>query len=73
MIEIDKIGIIISGDELGNQIKIIDDRESTGGYLILTGKELSNLNVEAFDNWVSSKHELNEYFKESHWKINWLN
>ena len=29
MIEIDKIGVIISGDELGNQIKIIDDCEST--------------------------------------------
>ena len=72
MIEIGKIGIIESGDEAGFHVQVIDDSESTGGYLILTGKNLSDPNTEAFDSWVANEQELESYFNESKWQIKWL-
>ena len=72
MIKIGKVGIIESGDDVGFQVKVIDDFESTGGLLILTGKNLSDPNLETFDSWVSNKEELACYFKESNWTIKWL-
>ncbi|MFD2177703.1 hypothetical protein [Veronia pacifica] len=72
MIEIGKVGVIESGDDVGFQVKVIDDSESTGGLLILTGKNLSDPNVEAFDSWVSNEEELECYFEESNWIIKWL-
>ncbi len=71
MIQIDTIGVIESGDEAGNQVKIIDDSNSTGGYLILTGKDLSNPNIEAFDSWVASMTDLQGFFNESKWVVKW--
>ncbi|USD22766.1 hypothetical protein MJO52_06415 [Microbulbifer variabilis] len=72
MIEIGKLGIIESGDEEGFQIKVLNDSENTGGFLILTGKDLNDEESEGFDSWVSSYSELESYFKESNWKIKWL-
>ncbi len=72
MIEIGKLGLIESGDEKGFQVKVLDDSESTGGFLILTGKNLNDSSVEAFDGWVGSYKELEGYFKESNWIIKWL-
>ncbi len=72
VIEIGKIGLIESGDDEGSQVKVLDDSESTGGFLILTGKNLSDPNSEAFDSWVENIEELHGYFKESNWVIKWL-
>ncbi|WP_299589623.1 hypothetical protein [uncultured Microbulbifer sp.] len=72
MIQVGKIGLIESGDDQGLQVKIIDDSESTGGFLVLTGKELNNPNSPAFDSWVANIEELNSYFKESNWVIKWV-
>ncbi|PQJ62768.1 hypothetical protein [Photobacterium angustum] len=72
MIEIGKVGLIESGDDIGFQVKVIDAPESTGGVLILTGKNICNPNLEIFDSWVSNKEELTCYFKESNWIIKWL-
>ncbi|KJF81682.1 hypothetical protein UA31_11070 [Photobacterium angustum] len=67
-----EIGLIESGDEQGSQLKVLDDSESTGGFLILTGKNLSGPNYETFDSWVENKEELHSYFTESNWVIKWL-
>ena len=72
MIEIGKIGVIEQGDDKGCQIKVLDDQDSTGGFLIITGKNLNDPNEEAFDDWVGSEKELEGYFKESNWVIRWL-
>ena len=72
MIEIGIIGLIESGDQAGMQVKILDDSKSTGGYLILTGENLDNKDLEAFDDWVATKNELEGYFNESKWEIKWL-
>ena len=72
MIEIGKIGIIESGDDRGFQVKVIDDSENTGGFFILTGRNISNQSLEVFDIWVANKEELAGYFRESSWVIKWL-
>ena len=71
MIEIGKIGKIISGDDKGWELKIVDDDENTGGFLVLTSKDFSNPQAEAYDAWVDSKQSLEKYFKESNWIIEW--
>ncbi|WDT86651.1 hypothetical protein [Alteromonas sp. 009811495] len=72
MIKLDVIGIIERGDDAGSQVKVIDDSANTGGFLIITGKDLKNQQLEAFDDWVQNEHELQEFFKQSGWLIRWL-
>lgn len=69
-LKIGNIGKIIAGDEAGSYIKIIDDHENTGGFLILTSNHLSM--ASAFDNWVRNEEELMRYFIESAWVIEWI-
>ena len=71
-IEIGKTGKITSGDDTGHQIKIIDDSENTGGFLILSSKDFNDPNEPAFDDWVAGKNELEDYFEESNWVISWI-
>jgi hypothetical protein len=72
MIEIDRLGLIEAGDDAGKQVKILDDAEVTGGYLICTGVDLGNPAAEGFDDWVESMDALEGYFRESKWVIKWL-
>jgi hypothetical protein len=72
VITIGKIGVIERGDDVGLQVKVLDDSESTGGFLIITGKNLNDKSLEAFDVWVASKEELQGYFEESNWAVKWL-
>jgi len=69
-IRIGALGRIRSGDEQGRYLKIVDDAENTGGFLILTSddSEFSS----GYDNWVESKQALAQYIRESRWKIEWL-
>ncbi len=69
-IRIGQVGRIIAGDEIGTYVKVIDDAESTGGYLILTAAEPDMRG--SFDNWVENKDSLSQYFAESGWSIDWL-
>ncbi|WP_445366522.1 hypothetical protein ACH5Y9_14305 [Methylomonas sp. BW4-1] len=64
------LGKIESGDETGAFIKIIDDSQNTGGFIIVTSSspELKN----GFDNWVKDKNTLDQYFQESGWVITWF-
>jgi hypothetical protein len=72
VIEIGKLGVIERGDDLGLQVKVLDDSDNTGGFLIITGKNLSDKSSEAFDDWVESKEDLKGYFEESNWIVKWF-
>ncbi len=72
MITIGKIGVIERGYDIGLQVKVLDDSENTGGFLIITGKNLNDKSLEAFDDWVASKEELQGYFEESNWSVKWF-
>lgn len=69
-IQINRLGKILQGDEKGYYIKIVDDLENTGGFLILTSPDLDM--KKGFDNWVNDKESLKGYFMESNWIIEWL-
>lgn len=69
-IRIGQIGKIISGDDCGMYLKIMDDSDSTGGYLILTSFNIDM--SDGFDNWTESYATLVQYFVESDWVIEWV-
>jgi hypothetical protein len=72
VIEIGRLGVIERGDDAGFQIKVLDDSDNSGGFLIITGKNLNDRSSEAFDGWVATKEELQGYFEESKWVVKWL-
>lgn len=69
-IKIGHLGHIKVGDDAGSFLKIVDDRESTGGFLVLVGlnKDFS----DGSDNWVENEEKLEAYFTVSGWEIEWL-
>ncbi len=69
-IRVGVIGKILQGEEKGFFVKVIDDSDSTGGYLILTSEEKSF--GSGFDGWVKNREDLEGYFREAGWKIDWL-
>ncbi|OCG00865.1 hypothetical protein [Gilliamella sp. wkB112] len=69
-IQINRLGKILQGDEKGYYIKIIDDLDNTGSFLILTSPDIDM--KKGFDNWVKDKRSLEGYFMESNWLIEWL-
>lgn len=69
-IQINRLGKILQGDEKGYYIKIIDDLDNTGSFLILTFPDIDM--KKGFDNWVKDKRSLEGYFMESNWLIEWL-
>lgn len=65
-----RIGRIVAGDELGRFVKIVNDSENTGGFLILTADDAEFRNCH--DNWVEDEVGLERYFQESGWFIEWI-
>ncbi|MCA1440627.1 hypothetical protein I6F07_10420 [Ensifer sp. IC4062] len=65
------IGKIVAGVELGRYVKVVDDAESTGGFLILTADDAEF--QKGFDNWVEDAAALQRYFREAGWLIEWNN
>jgi hypothetical protein len=63
------VGKIVSGDERGAYVKIVDDSEDTGGYLILTSMYPDFR--DGNDNWVENRDVLVRFLKESKWIIEW--
>lgn len=64
------VGKIISGEENGRFVKVVDDSENTGGFLILTADDIE-LSSRGYDNWVEDIEHLKCYFLENKWLIEW--
>lgn len=72
---IDKInskGKINSGELTGWYIWIVDDSESTGGYLVIQSPNI-DFKGKGFDNWFASIDEVEQFFNHNKWEIEWLN
>lgn len=70
-IKINTVGKILTGHQAGWYVKIQDDREDSGGFLILTA-ESSEWNGKGFDNWVEDEDSLQKFFIQAGWTILWL-
>lgn len=65
---IGKVGRIVGGRHSDWNIKIVDDSENTGGYLVLYWSSSSS---EGFDDWVDSPSALESYFSEFEGQVEW--
>jgi hypothetical protein len=71
-IEIGKKGLIIEGDIKGWYVRVDDDSDNTGGFLILTNPEPDMSSTMGHDNWVENEEGLRSFFMESSWIVEWI-
>jgi hypothetical protein len=65
------LGRISAGDEAGRVVEVIDDGANTGGFLIFTYADLDR-SPEVFDAWVQSVVDVELYFDDRGWQIEWV-
>lgn len=65
------VGRIASGEEQARYVRVEDDREQTGGFLILTAAD-PGLSTDVADYWVETEADLRAFFDESNWVVEWL-
>ncbi len=65
------LGRIVAGDDAGRFVEVTDDTSSSGGFLILTFDNVDR-SGNAYDSWVESIVDVDLYFAESGWEVEWL-
>ncbi len=65
------VGRIASGIDAGRFVEVLDDFESSGGFLILT-YDNADRSGDAYDSWVESIIDVDLYFDEAGWEVLWL-
>lgn len=65
------VGRIASGIDAGRFVEVLDDFESSGGFLILT-YDNADRSGDAYDSWVESIIDVELYFDEAGWEVLWL-
>jgi uridine phosphorylase len=70
-LRIGTLGVIVAGVESGRVVEVIDDAANTGGYLIFTYADL-NRSPEVFDSWVESIVDVDLFFDEAGWQVDWM-
>ena len=69
-LRVEVVGRILAGDEIGRFVEVVDDSTNTGGWLIFTYGR-ADRSGEVFDAWVESIIEVDRYFDEDAWEIEW--
>lgn len=68
-IAVGRWGLIGSGSGAGMWVKVQDDRENTGGFLVLLATNPDH--QDGGDYWVETIDALDEFFGESGWQVEW--
>jgi hypothetical protein len=72
-IKIGAVGKVIEGEDLGWFVFLKEDLEDSGGYFILIfNNQVMSKSTEIYDYWVENKEDLIPFFRDSNWKIEWL-
>lgn len=69
--EIGVLGRILTGSDAGWFVEVVDDTDSSGGFLILTHEHLDR-SGNGHDSWVETLDDVKRYLDESGWEIEWL-
>ena len=67
-----KVGVpgkVLAGDDIGSWVRIDDDSENTGGFLIHVSPNPDY--TGGSEDWVENYEDLVGYFEESGWEIIW--
>jgi hypothetical protein len=68
IVPIGVVGKIVSpGDRHGWFVKVKDDSQDSGGYLVLEWRDSQT----GFDNWVQTREAVDKFFHETGWKVIW--
>lgn len=72
-IKFNTIGKIIKGDQEGWFVLVEHDTKDTGGYYVYQAPipEIKESTV-GYDDWLESLEDVQGYFEESDWDIEWL-
>ena len=70
-IRIGQVGRIISGEDIGDFIKVIDDEQNTGGYLIFHSIN-EKFSGTVYDAWVENYSDLEIFLSEGGRVVEWL-
>jgi len=65
------IGRIIAGEDVGRYVEVIDDWADSGGFLILTF-DAADRSGNGHDSWVETIVDVDLYFEECGWDVEWL-
>lgn len=68
-VRLGEVGRITTGSDSGCYVKIVDDRQGSGGFFILVAQSPSM--DDGHDNWVEGEEMLAKFLKESDWNIEW--
>ncbi|WP_171088921.1 hypothetical protein [Usitatibacter rugosus] len=72
-IEIGREGTVTNSEHPNHRVRVVDDAASTGGFLIYEwwdGSDGPNGNY-AFDSWVHTRADLEAFFREGGWNVEW--
>jgi hypothetical protein len=66
-------GRILTSEHPNMRVRVQDDAKNTGGFLIYSWWDGSTGPNESgvFDDWVESEADLEQYFAESGWSVEW--
>ena len=70
-VKVNAVGKIIRGEQEGWYVKVLDDRDESGGFFICECSNKRFEGSEGFDTWLESPEDVVGYFEESSWQIEW--
>jgi hypothetical protein len=70
-VRVGTLGRITAGNEAGRVVEVVDDSRNTGGWLIFTYADLDR-SPEVFDAWVESIVDVELYFDDRNWHVEWI-
>lgn len=72
-IQVGTVGQVLNSTRPGHKIRVVDDAECTGGFLIhewWEGSDGPNA-LAVFDSWVKDGDALRQFFAEAGWSVDW--
>lgn len=65
------VGRVIAGKDVGRYVEVVDNTKVSGGFYILTFENADRSGI-GYDIWVDSLSDVDLYFVEINWDIEWL-